>query len=110
MQHVALTLPQPNASICVAWEGDVMSMDVKRTIHTVVFKDGEFFIASAVEVDIAAQGKTLDEALTRLGVTVRAELAERNDDLSAIGPAPEAIQRMFKGPDSRVISRDLLAA
>lgn len=87
-----------------------MSLDVKRTIHIVVFKDDDNFIASGVEIDIMAQGRTKEEALERLGVTVRAELVERGDDLSAIGPAPDMIQEMFKGSNGRVIARELLAA
>lgn len=87
-----------------------MGFEMQNTIHVVVFKEGNLYIASGVEVDIMAQGKTLDEAIQRLEVVVHAEMADRGNDLSDIGPAPDTIQKMFKGPDSRVISREQLAA
>lgn len=64
-----------------------MTIDTHNTIKAIVFKEGDIFIAAAAEVDIIAQGRTKAEALGRLGVTIRAELADRNGDLFEIGPA-----------------------
>jgi hypothetical protein len=109
-----LTIYEPNRHI-QRWRGTVRGhragvLAMSDKLNVVVFEDGEVFIASGVEVYILAQGKSREEALRRLKATVRAELADRGEDLSGIGPAPASIQRMFKGPDSRVVARELLAA
>lgn len=66
-------------------------MDSKH-LSVVVFKDSGCYIAQAIEVDIAAQGRTPEEALNRLGVAVnveRREAEEAGRDMFDIGPAPE---------------------
>jgi len=85
-------------------------MSDQHTIRVVIFREGECFIASAVDVDIAAQGKTRDEALNALRVVMHAELSERGGDLSEIGPAPDMIRQMYEGDDNRLISREKIAA
>lgn len=85
-------------------------MPDSHTIHVVIFKDGDCFVASAVEVDIAAQGKTPDDAFRSLGVVLRAEIAERGGNLAEIGPAPDVIRNLYEGRDDRLVSREKLAA
>ena len=39
---------------------------MKRTFTASVQREGEWYIAQALEVDVTSQGETLDEALTNL--------------------------------------------
>jgi hypothetical protein len=78
--------------------------------RVIVLRDGDVFVAQCLEVDIAAQGTTADEALTRLGVAFRAELREAQAtgrSIEDIGPAPEAMSLMY---ESDVVERTTLAA
>lgn len=77
-----------------------------HTIRVVVFEDGDHFIAQALEVDVAAQGRTADEASRRL----EAALAAENRDAQSvgrtifdIGPAPDAIRVLY---EDKVVSRE----
>lgn len=84
-----------------------MSDDMNRTLHTIVFKDGDLYIASGVELDIVAQGNTPDEAMNRLEVVLNAEMQEARlsgHDIFDIGPAPDSVQSLFRQDD--VISKD----
>jgi len=86
-----------------------MSYEMKRTIHTLVFRDGDIFVASGVELDIFAQGKSEQEALDRLDIVLRAEIREANAtgrDLFDIGPAPESVRELYKSRNSKVVSRN----
>ncbi len=86
-----------------------MSSGMARTLHTIVFRDGDLFVASGVELDIVAQGKSAREASERLEVVLNAELREAEHagrDVFDIGPAPAEVQAMFRGPDDAVHSRD----
>jgi len=88
-------------------------MSTTRTFRVVVFKDGDFFIASALEVDIAAQGATLEEALLNLKTSFFAELREAENngtDILDLGPAPEKIITLFEGNSRDALARDKIAA
>lgn len=54
----------------------------------------QIFYAQALEVDVGAQGSTVEEALERLGLTLRLEKDFRADpanaDVEAIPPAPQS--------------------
>ena len=39
---------------------------MKRAFTASVYKEGDWYIAQALDVDVASQGKTVDEALTNL--------------------------------------------
>jgi len=85
---------------------------MSRTIHTVVFKDGDIFVASGVELDVAAQGKTEAEAMARLDLVLNAEIrqaAESGRDVFDLGPAPESILRRFKSDDNVATHERLVA-
>lgn len=41
-------------------------MDTARTLTAAVVKDGEWFVARCLEVEVASQGVTVDEALANL--------------------------------------------
>jgi len=78
----------------------------KRTIRVVIFREAEFFVAQALEVDISAQGRTPEEASRRLGLALNAEQREaeaEGRDLFEIGPAPESFRVLF---EDRVVSRE----
>jgi hypothetical protein len=75
-------------------------------IRVIVFKDGDLYIAQALEVDIAAQGPSPEEASRRLGVALDAEAREAEKagrDWFEIGPAPEAMRVLY---ENRVVSRE----
>lgn len=86
---------------------------MSQTIRIIVFKEGEIYIAQALEVDIAAQARTSDDAIERLAVLVRAEAQEAKDagrDLFEIGPAPASVQAFYDGQDVRRDQIELAAA
>jgi predicted RNase H-like HicB family nuclease len=41
-------------------------MDLARTLTAAVSKDGEWYVARCLEVEVASQGETVDEALANL--------------------------------------------
>ena len=41
-------------------------MDVARTLTAAVSKDGEWYVARCLEVEVASQGETVDDALVNL--------------------------------------------
>jgi predicted RNase H-like HicB family nuclease len=84
-----------------------MSSDMTRTLHTIVFMDGDMFIASGVELDVVAQGATAEEAMNRLEVVLNAEVQEARHtgrDVFDLGPAPSSVQAMFREDD--VLAKD----
>jgi len=86
-----------------------MSNAVSRKLHTIVFKEGDLFIASGVELDIFAQGRTQAEAESRLEVVLRAEVDEANRagrDVFDLGPAPDSIQSLFRGPSTAILAKE----
>ena len=81
-----------------------------QEIRVVVFRENDGFVAQALEIDIAAQGATPEQAFERLKVTFRAELREaecEKRDISEIGPAPASFHAMF---EDDVVMRELLKA
>lgn len=80
-------------------------MNKERTIRVVGTKDGEIFFVQALEVDVAAQGRTKEEAIRRLQVALNAEEREakaEGKDLFDIGPAPKAFHDLYDDhPDFR---------
>ena len=71
-------------------------------IRVVLFRDGDFFIAQGLEVDISAQGKTAEEAYERFGVVFDAELREARDtgrSIFDIGPAPLPFRALYEQND-----------
>jgi hypothetical protein len=41
-------------------------MDLARTLTAAVSKDGEWYVARCLEVEVTSQGETVDEALANL--------------------------------------------
>lgn len=56
-------------------------MDVARTLTAAVVKDGEWYVARCLEVEVASQGETLDEALANLREAL--ELFFEDDEVPA---------------------------
>ena len=81
-----------------------------RTIRVVIFPDGDMFIAQALEVDIAAQGRTPDEARRRLVLAVNSEQSDADKEgknLFDIGPAPASVQALY---EETTVLRETMAA
>jgi predicted RNase H-like HicB family nuclease len=77
-------------------------------LRVVILKDGDIFVAQCLEYDVAAQGKTEEQAIKRLKACLRAEeeiAAAEGRELSDIGPAPEAFHAVY---DSDSISKTQL--
>lgn len=75
-------------------------------IRVVVFKDGDHYVAQALEVDVAAQGFTPEEASRRRGVALDAEARDaqaEGRDLFDIGPAPETMRILY---ENQVVRRE----
>lgn len=69
-----------------------------RTIRVVGVKDGDLYFVQALEVDIAAQGRTMDEAAERFRIALNAEQREADAcgrDLFDIGPGPASFQDLY---------------
>ncbi len=56
-------------------------MDKARTLTAAVVKDGEWYVARCLEVEVASQGETVDEALTNLREAL--ELFFEDDEVPA---------------------------
>lgn len=78
--------------------------------RVVVVKDEDMFVAQCLEVDISAQGNTVDEAVNRLKVVFNAEIEDARvsgSDIRDIGPAPETFHAMYVND---VVEKTVLAA
>jgi len=56
-------------------------VDTARTLTAAVVKDGELFVARCLEVEVASQGVTVDEALANLREAL--ELFFEDDEVPA---------------------------
>jgi predicted RNase H-like HicB family nuclease len=56
-------------------------VDTARTLTAAVVKDGEWFVARCLEVEVASQGVTVDEALANLREAL--ELFFEDDEVPA---------------------------
>lgn len=73
-------------------------MSKPLNIRIVTFREGNMFVAQALEVDVAAQGRTSEQAVANLRATIRDEDAEAvaaGRSILDIGPAPHAYHVMF---------------
>lgn len=56
-------------------------MDTARTLTAAAVKDGEWYVARCLEVEVASQGETVDEALANLREAL--ELYFEDDEVPA---------------------------
>lgn len=78
--------------------------------RVVVLKDEDMFVAQCLEVDISAQGKTAEEAVSRLKIVFNAEIEDARVagvDVREIGPAPDSFHVMYVND---VVEKTVLAA
>lgn len=83
---------------------------MNQTIRIVLFEDGGHFVAQALEVDVAAQGRTVEEARARLHVALCAEadeMALEGRNLLDLGPAPAPFHALY---DNRAVCRETIRA
>ena len=70
------------------------------TIRAIVFQEGRYWIAQCIEVDVAAQGNNLDEAVERLEAALNYEAdytrAKFGEVFKGIDPAPDRYQKMLE--------------
>ena len=65
-------------------------------LHIILFEEGDTWAAQCLEHDIAAQGKTMEEAAECLAFTIVAEFEMRDGDLSAIQPPPQELRELYQ--------------
>jgi hypothetical protein len=70
-------------------------MGEKIMLRYLVFNDHGVWIAQGLELDICAQGASLEAAARRFEATVREEMKERRADGNAVENIGEAPQRFF---------------
>lgn len=63
-------------------------------LRVIVFPDGDLFIAQALEIDIASQGSTIEEAVEALRIVLETE--SEGPDFEDIGPAPAVFYTLWK--------------
>lgn len=71
------------------------------TIRAIVFQDAGQWIAQCIEVDVAAQGGTVDEAVERLESLIASEAdytqKRFGKAFAGIAPAPARFEAMWQG-------------
>jgi predicted RNase H-like HicB family nuclease len=113
LQETLITLPHCHNGICYLCLQLDLTRPTRRNsmtspLRVVVLKDGDIFVAQCLEIDVAAQGATHEEAMERLKVVLRAEEAEAKNngkELVDLGPAPNAFHAIY---GSGSIARDQL--
>ncbi len=74
-------------------------MMIGQTLRTVLFKEGEWWVAQCLDVDIAAQAKTEQDLLVEIGrVLVGRIMAGEKlgvDPFATLPPAPRRYWEMF---------------
>lgn len=73
-------------------------MSDPTTIRVITFKEGDLFVAQALEVDVCAQGKTAEEANKRLVALLHMEEREAKANgrtLFDVGPAPHPFHVLY---------------
>lgn len=67
--------------------------DKTESLRVIIFRDGNTWIAQALEIDICVQGDNLPAVKAHFLATLRAEVA--SGDIKKIGPAPSEFQEMW---------------
>jgi predicted RNase H-like HicB family nuclease len=62
---------------------------MKRTLSATIWQEGEWFIAQCLDVDVASQGKTEDEALDNLRDALELHFAP---PVATIAPQVRAVE------------------
>lgn len=64
----------------------MLAMETERTLTAAVLEDGDWYVARCLEVEVASQGATIDEALENLREAL--ELYFEDDEVPASFPHP----------------------
>ena len=64
-------------------------------IRVLIVREGEWFVAQGLEVDIGTQARTLETLKQSFEMTFLAETAAREGRLDSIGPAPDEFWRAY---------------
>lgn len=55
-------------------------------LNALIWKEGDLFVAKAIEVEVASQGKTKDEAISNLDEALKLYFEDENYPVSKIKP------------------------
>lgn len=72
---------------------------MQRIYRVVGIREGERFVAQALEVDVFARGQSFEEALDRLKVTLaqsQESLDSGLDIFDVLGPAPQHFHELYE--------------
>jgi predicted RNase H-like HicB family nuclease len=65
-----------------------IAMSASRTFTAAVHREEDWYVAQCLEVDVASQGHTIDEALANLAEAVELYLEELDDPASYVSSTP----------------------
>ncbi|HSS77518.1 MAG TPA: hypothetical protein VLV54_12335 [Thermoanaerobaculia bacterium] len=81
-------------------------MSIPNTIHAVVFKEGEWFIAQFLEYDIATQARSVTALLDEVEQIIAAHIlvADKGglEPFAKISRAPRRFWQMYKNANARL--------
>lgn len=84
-------------------------MAMTEKIRAIVFQDAGQWVAQCIEVDVAAQGSTVDEAVERLGSLLNSEAdytqKRFGKPFAGIDPAPARFEAMWERCSKSFMSR-----
>jgi predicted RNase H-like HicB family nuclease len=63
-------------------------MSEARTLTAAVHREGDWYVAQCLEVDVASQGQTIEEALANLAEAVALYLEEVDDPAKYVTSTP----------------------
>jgi predicted RNase H-like HicB family nuclease len=63
-------------------------LDLPRTLTAALHREEDWYIAQCLEVDVASQGQTIDEALANLAEAVELYLEEVDDPAGQVTATP----------------------
>lgn len=63
-------------------------MSERRTLTAALHQEDDAFVAQCLEVDVASQGRTIEEALANLAEAVQLYLEEVDDPAGHVTPTP----------------------
>ena len=70
----------------VVWRGENRDADMKKHFTASVWREGDWFVAQCVDVDVASQGRSEDEALANLKEALELHFEEPRASKASASP------------------------
>ena len=81
-------------------------MPEARTLTAALHQEEEWYVAQCLEVDVASQGRTIDEALANLAEAVQLYLEEVDDPAGHLTATPLVTELEPRPPDRLIMPPD----